>query len=597
MSRRKPQDNDRPGRKLWDTGAWKAAKFFIDYLSPHRWVFIPAMIALVITGALSVVFFKLLGKLAEHLLTNGPNLMQQATETVWLCMAVVSVQAVVAFFRIWLFAQASERALSSLRVDTFRKILRLPMAELQAHRIGELASRLSSDVETMRDTLVVTIPQLIRHSVMLSLALIIVVSVSLKLALFMLACIPVVIVLVALFGSRIRKLSRTAQDELAQTQVLVNESLTAITSVKAFANEDYEQSRYEQSIGRYLRAAVRAAMPRAIFVAFIIFAFSVALTAVAWFAARMLTQGQLNSDQLIQFGMFSAVVGASFAQFPELIAQFQRALGATDRVRELLQSDSEPIAPDTVSLPRPRGEIAFESVNFTYPSRPDAPVLRDLSFAVQSGQRIAIVGPSGAGKSTIVSLLFRFFEPSSGRFLLDGQDASQLPLHALRRHLALVPQEVLLFGGSIRSNIAYGRPDASEAEIQHAAREANAAQFIDQLPEGYDTLVGERGTQLSGGQRQRLAIARAILANPAILVLDEATSSLDAESERLVQDALERLMQGRTSIIIAHRLSTVRSADQILVLSQGAIVERGTHDELVAQPGSVYATLARLQLG
>jgi len=442
----------------------------------------------------------------------------------------------------------------------------------------------------------VTLPQLIRHSVMLCIALVIVLKMSFKLALFMLACIPVVIVLIAIFGSRIRKLSRATQDELAKSQVIVNESLTAITSVKAFANELFEIARYKNGVSHYLNTAVRASLPRAMFVAFIILAFSIALTLVAWFAARMLTYGEISKDQLIQFGMFSGVVGASFAVFPDLIASFQRALGATDRVREILTTDIEEETEGT-PVGRLRGDIEMQHVRFAYPSRSDVTVLHDFDFKARAGHRIALVGPSGSGKSTVVSLLFRFYDPSEGTILFDGQPIADMQLHSLRRNLALVPQEVLLFGGSIRENIAYGKPGATDDEIRHAAQQANAAQFIDTLPEGYDTLVGERGTQLSGGQRQRIAIARAILADPAILILDEATSSLDAESERLVQDALDKLMENRTSIIIAHRLSTVRRADQILVLSGGVILERGTHDELIGKDGGLYGTLAKLQLG
>ena len=585
-------------RKLFDPEAWKAARFFLSYLRPHKHVFIPAMIALALTGGLSALFFYYLGKLASDILADNPgaDLMTRVEHTVLICIAVVSVQAVIAFFRIWLFAQASERALSSLRMDTFSRIVRLPMATHFAHRTGEFASRLSNDVETIRETLVATIPQLIRHSVMLCIALVVVLKMSIKLALFMLACIPVVIVLVAIFGSRIRKRSRNTQDELAKSQVIVDESLTAITSVKAFANEDVQIARYQTGVSGYLQAAVSAALPRAMFVAFIIFAFSVALTLVAWFAARMLVNGELQRSQLVQFAAFSAVVGASFAMFPELIASFQRALGATDRVREILQSDIEESTHGQV-IEKLRGDIEVRHVNFAYPTRPDVTVLHDFDFKAAAGQRIALVGPSGAGKSTVVSLMFRFFDPDAGEILFDGVNIRDMQLKGLRRHLALVPQEVLLFGGSIRENIAYGKPGASDEEIRLAARQANAEQFIDKLPEGYETIVGERGTQLSGGQRQRIAIARAILADPAILILDEATSSLDAESERLVQDALDKLMENRTSIIIAHRLSTVRRADQILVMSGGAIIERGTHDELAAKPGSLYGTLAKLQLG
>jgi ATP-binding cassette subfamily B protein len=341
--------------------------------------------------------------------------------------------------------------------------------------------------------------------------------------------------------------------------------------------------------------ALRAATPRAAFIAFIIFSFSIALIVVVWAALTMLAEGEIATPALSRFAALSGMIAASFAQFSELITQLQRTLGATDRVRELLCEPMEP-QDESVQMRRFKGEIEVQDVSFAYPTRPDAVVLREFGFKAEAGQRIALVGPSGSGKTTTVSLLFRFYEPTSGSIRIDGQETKDMPLTLLRKNLALVPQEVLLFGGSIRENIAYGKPGASDAEIQEAARQANAHLFIEKLPEGYETQVGERGTQLSGGQRQRIAIARAILADPAILILDEATSSLDAESERLVQDALDKLMENRTSIIIAHRLSTVRRCDQILVLSGGTIVERGTHDELLAKSGSLYGTLARLQL-
>jgi ATP-binding cassette subfamily B protein len=419
---------------------------------------------------------------------------------------------------------------------------------------------------------------------------------SVKLSLFMVGTIPVVIVLIAIFGARIRKLTRKAQDNLAATQVVVDESLQSIVSVKAFRNEAFEIARYDKNLGEYLRTVIRAAAPRASFIAFIIFAFSVALILVTWFAMRMLDRGEIGRDELTQFAGLSGMIAASFMQFPELITQLQRALGATERVRELLRDETEPVETDTQPAKRFLGEIDMRDIRFAYPTRPDVTVLRDFDLHAKAGQRIALVGPSGSGKSTSISLLFRFYEPTSGEIRIDGQPIGEFSLTTLRRNLALVPQEVLLFGGSIRENIAYGRPGASEEEVIAAAKKANAHDFITQLPEQYNTIVGDRGTQLSGGQRQRIAIARAILADPAILILDEATSSLDAESERLVQDALDKLMENRTSIIIAHRLSTVRRCDQILVMSGGAILERGTHDELVGKKDGLYSSLAKLQL-
>ncbi len=586
-----------PAKKIWDRSAWRDAAFFLRYLRPHFNVFIPALLALATTAGLSVAFFNLLAEVAGKGLggASGPVWMAELKHSILILAGIVTIQAFIAFWRIMLFAKASERALAALRMETFSRIIRLPMTTLNTRRVGELASRLANDVESMRETLVVAIPMLIRHSVMLLGCLVLVLQISVKLALVMIGTIPVVIVMVAVFGARIRKLTRKAQDDLAQTQVVVEESLQSIVSVKAFANEAHEVARYNQNLGNFLKTAIRAAAPRAAFVSFIIFAFSLALIVVTWVALKMLSEGQIASENLARFAALSGLIASSFAQFSELITQLQRTLGATDRVREILL---EPVEPEEPNAPRVhfRGEIEMDDVSFSYAGRPEAPVLREFSFKAEAGQRIALVGPSGSGKTTAISLLYRFYEPTSGRIRVDGQPVQDMALTTLRRNLALVPQEVLLFGGSIRENIAYGKPGATEDEIIEAAKKANAHLFIEKQPQGYDTLVGERGTQLSGGQRQRIAIARAILADPAILILDEATSSLDAESERLVQDALDKLMENRTSIIIAHRLSTVRRCDQILVLSAGTIVERGTHDELVAKEGSLYGTLARLQL-
>ena len=591
-------EEERASKKLWDRAAWKDAGFFLTYLRPHYKVFIPALIALAITGGLTILFIKELAALAGKGIggASGPAWMAELNDTVWYLVAIISIQAFIAFWRILLFAKASERALAALRLDTFSRIIRLPMATLNQRRVGELASRLANDVEAMRETLVSTIPMLIRHSVMLLISLILILQMSVKLSLFMVGTIPVVIVMIAIFGSRIRKLTRKAQDNLAASQVVVDESLQSIVSVKAFRNESYELARYDKNLGEYLRTVIRAAVPRASFIAFIIFAFSVALIMVTWFAMRMLNDGSIGKEELTQFAGLTGMVAASFMQFPELITQLQRSLGATERVREILRDEIEP--DDSADAPKERfkGEIEMRGVSFAYVTRPEAVVLRDFDLSAKAGQHIALVGPSGSGKSTSISLLFRFYEPTTGEIFIDGKPIREMSLTTLRRNLALVPQEVLLFGGSIRENIAYGKPDASEEEIISAAKKANAHEFIVGLTEGYETLVGDRGAQLSGGQRQRIAIARAILADPAILILDEATSSLDAESERLVQDALDKLMENRTSIIIAHRLSTVRRCDQILAMSGGAILERGTHEELIAKPGGLYGSLAKLQL-
>jgi ATP-binding cassette subfamily B protein len=363
--------------------------------------------------------------------------------------------------------------------------------------------------------------------------------------------------------------------------------------VKSFTNEPIEATRYNRALESFLGVTMRGAKSRAAFLAFIIFALFGTIAFVTWYGAQMLANGQINGTNFVSFILFSIFVGASLGSFPEIISQFQQTAGATERLRELL--DTAPERTDGDANVKLGGALAFANLSFRYPSRPDVQVLKDLTFDVAPGQRVALVGPSGAGKSTVFSLILGFNDPESGEVLFDGCPASTLALQALRSQIAIVPQEVLLFGGSISENIAYGKPGATREEIEAAARQANAHEFIDELPEGFETLVGPRGTKLSGGQRQRIAIARAILADPRILLLDEATSALDSESERLVNEALERLMAGRTSLVIAHRLSTVRYADSILVFSHGKIVESGSHEQLIAKKGT-YRFLVETQL-
>ncbi|QIF06047.1 ATP-binding cassette domain-containing protein [Roseimicrobium sp. ORNL1] len=573
------------------------AAFFYKYLKPHAKVFVPAVLVLVITGGLTVLLPQLGSVLIDRALPAEGAALAQAKEDVnryaLMIAGVLGIQAIMAFWRILFFSRAAEGALVNVRQDTFSRILKLPMPLLQARRVGELGSRLANDVESIRESLVTTIPMFIRHTVILIGCLAVVLATSLKLSLFMLACIPAAILLVALFGKRIRKVSRQAQDELAASQVVVDESLQSIVSVKAYANEAYEIGRYGMFLDRFLKSAIRGAWLRGAFVAFVIFVFTSVVVLCVWFGVRMVQDGEITRKAFIALAFTTGALSASIAMLPELVSQLQKTGGALERVRELLEEPEEALEGEPVKL---RGAISMRDVWFRYPSRPEAPVLAEFNLEAAPGQKIALVGPSGAGKSTVVNLLYRFYQPDKGELLLDGRPSSDYPLASLRKNFALVPQEVLLFGGSIEENIRYGRPNATEAEIIEAAKQANAHQYIEKLPEGYKTLVGERGTQLSGGQRQRIAIARAILANPAILVLDEATSSLDSESERLVQEALDKLMENRTSIIIAHRLSTVRRADQILVMSGGTVVENGTHDELYAREHSLYRTLAKLQL-
>jgi ATP-binding cassette subfamily B protein len=392
------------------------------------------------------------------------------------------------------------------------------------------------------------------------------------------------------------KRSRTTQDELAQSANVVAEAFQGIANVKAFCNEVFEQKRYEARLTLFLKSVRRGAKARAMLVAFIIFAIFTAITIVLWYGTTLLIDQRLTPGELFAFTFYTIFIGGSLGSFADLYSNLQRSIGATQRVRELLGEPAETLGIAT-RVSRFRGDVVFERVGFAYPSRPGAEVLKELSFSVKAGRVVALVGPSGSGKSTIASLLLRFYEPQRGRILFDGRAAGDYSLHELRSQMALVPQEVLLFGGTIAENIAYGKPGAPPAEIEAAARRANAHEFITQFPEGYATVVGERGTKVSGGQRQRIAIARALLKDPSILILDEATSALDSESELLVQQALDELMKGRTCFVIAHRLSTIRNADAIVLLKDGAVLETGSHDELIAVADGAYRRMVELQHG
>jgi ABC-type multidrug transport system fused ATPase/permease subunit len=462
--------------------------------------------------------------------------------------------------------------------------------------VGELNSRISSDITQIQDTLTSTIAEFLRQFILIIGGVALLANESFKLTLLMLSVVPLVAVAAVIFGRFIRKYSKKVQDQVAESQVIVEETMQGISIVKAFANEWYEIARYNGKIKEIVKIAIKGGKYRGYFASFIIFCLFGAIVAVVWFGVRLSISGEMSVGQLISFVLYSTFVGASFGGIAELYAQIQKAVGATERVFELLEEIPEKIK-NTISdsNEKIKGDVSFKKVAFYYPSRKEIQVLKEVSFNANFGQKIAIVGPSGAGKSTIASLLLRFYDINAGEISIDGKNIYDYDLETLRGNMSIVPQDVILFGGTIRENIAYGKPNATEDEIIKAAKQANAFQFIKGFPEKFETIVGERGIKLSGGQRQRIAIARALLKNPCILILDEATSSLDSESEKLVQEALEILMEGRTSIIIAHRLSTIRSADQIIVLDEGTIKEQGTHRELIALENGIYKNLSNLQ--
>jgi ATP-binding cassette subfamily B protein len=574
-------------------------KWVLGYLMREKKIFLPSLAALFLTAILSLGFpyflKELIGNPADAM-RRGMDpavVLERSNRIVLMLVGVLALQATVAFFRVQGFIRSGESALNRLRRDLFDHLVRLPMSFFHEQRSGALSNRVSADLGVVRDTLLNTVPQAVRQSVVLVGGLVFIFISSWKLSLIMLGSVPVVVLAVAFFGRRVRGCSRDAQDALAEAGTVIEETVQAVADVKAFTNEPFEGRRYSRALDRFLTVTMRGAKNRAAFLSFIIFALFGTISFVVWHGARMLATGGITWTDFAAFILFSIFVGASLGSFPEIISQLQQTAGATERLRELM--DTAPERQDGEAEVKLGGALAFENVSFRYPSRQDVRVLEDVNFAIAPGNRVALVGPSGAGKSTTFSLILGFNPPESGQVLFDGRPADGLALRAIRSQIAIVPQEVLLFGGSIRENIEYGSPGASIGEIQRAAVEANAHDFIAALPDGYETIVGPRGTKLSGGQRQRIAIARAILANPRILLLDEATSALDAESERLVNEALERLMRGRTSLVIAHRLSTVRHADHILVFNQGRIVESGGHDELIKR-GGTYRLLVETQL-
>ncbi len=515
-----------------------------------------------------------------------------------LALLVLFGQGFVSFFRILWFVQVAERSLADIRRDTYFKLITLPMNFFSNRRVGELNSRISADLSQIQDTLTTTLAEMTRQLVLLIGGIAFLAIISIKLTLSLLVVLPVLIVIAIFFGRFIRKLSRKAQDKLAESNTIVEETLQGIANVKAFVNEAFEAGRYNTNIREVANIAITGAKYRGLFASFIVFGLFGAIVAVVAYGCILVSHHELSVGELFKFALYAAFVGSAMGSFPEMYANVQRAVGASERVLEILAEEGEDVSIiDTENEIKQKitGEIAFEHVNFHYPSRTEIEVLKDVSFEAGRGQRIALVGPSGSGKSTTAALILQFYHPQSGTILFDGKPASNFSLTDIRNQVAIVPQDVLLFGGTIRENIAYGKLKASEAEVLRAAERANAHEFIKSFPEGYDTIVGERGVKLSGGQRQRIAIARALLKNPSILILDEATSSLDSESERLVQEALEELMKNRTSIIIAHRLSTIREADKIIVLEKGKVLESGTHEELVADEKGLYRYLSQLQ--
>lgn len=570
-----------------------------DYIKPYRGYFLAAMLTLVLSSVTFLAFPKLAGEMLN--VAQGQNEYGLSIDQIALIfVAILIIQAVLSFFRTVFFAVVSENAMADARRETYGKLIGQYVEFFERRRVGELVSRLTSDINQMQNVISVGLAELLRQVITIIGIIAILIWDTPHLTWIMLAILPLSILISVFFGRYIKKFSKKRQDKLADSNTIVDETLQSFSVVKAFSNEKYEQTRYGKSLNEVVKISLGFARARGLFFMVLIPLLTGTIFFIIWRGAKMVQDGQMPAGDLLSFIFYSGILAGAFASLSSFYATLSSAVGATERVMDIINSSPEiQISKGSHTVVQPLkmyGDIEFENVHFEYPTRNDVPVLKGINLKVNSGEKVALVGSSGAGKSTIASLLLRFYPDYEGSIKVDGQEIGQYDLTAYRNNFGIVPQEIILFGGTIKENIGYGLTDSSDTEIIEAAKKANAWEFIQKFPDGLDTVVGERGIKLSGGQRQRVAIARAILRDPKILILDEATSALDAESESLVQDALNTLMEGRTSIIIAHRLSTIRDVDCIYVLKNGHIVESGNHEDLFNKFNGVYRQLNLLQV-
>jgi ABC-type multidrug transport system fused ATPase/permease subunit len=590
-----------PKAKLSKENFKKSFRLF-KYLGKSKWIFGLGMFFVAGTAAVGLYFPIVAGKMFGYLgqTAMAADIFKDSVKgTGSELLILLVIQGLVSFGRVYTFSIVTENILKGLRTDTFKKLVQMPMQFFSKNQVADLSSRLSTDINVISEAFTVNIAEVIRQAIVgVGGLCLLVYFTSWDVAKWFIIIIPPLTVVAILYGKKIRGYSKALQDKISESSVIVSEALTGITSVKAFTNEALEIGRYEKVTTEIRKFGIMYGVMRGTFFAFIIMCIFGSIFFILYKMLLLMKAGELSSENFGIFMMLSLFVAGSLGGLPEQLASIQRALGATDRVFDIIDDVNEEInltIRGNTNLKRVKGDLEFKNIQFTYPTRPDYTVLKNVSFSAKAGQTIALVGSSGSGKSTLASLALRFYEPNAGEYSIDGKRSVDYELTELRDQMAIVPQDVLLFGGSIRDNILYGKPNASEEELIEAAKQANAYDFIMSFPDKFDTLVGDRGIQLSGGQRQRVAIARAVLKNPSILILDEATSSLDSESERLVQEALDKLMVGRTSIVIAHRLSTIRNADKIVVLQKGEVVESGTHQELINNESGLYQKLSKLQ--
>lgn len=593
MADRQSGDEKKSRRINWASLRRGAALY--KYIRPYQGQFLLGMLFLFLSSAANLAFPKYLGDLVNA--SSADDFISQVQQIALLLFGILLLQAIFSYFRIVLFVRVAEKALAALRQATYQKLLQLPMRFFNSRRVGELNSRISSDITQLQETFTTTLAEFIRQLVIIIGGISLLMFTSVKLTFFMLAVLPVVVLAAVAFGRFIRRYSKQVQNEVAESNTIVEETLQGIASVKAYANEFFELQRYTQKTEQVAETAIKGGHYRAAFASFIVLGLFGAVVAVIWRGSILIGQGLMDAGQLFSFVLYSSFIGGSIGGMADVYARIQRAVGATEELLDIFDFESEAIVVNAPvpSMPRLRGDITFNQLRFSYPSRAEVEVIKEISVVIEAGETVALVGASGSGKTTLTNLLLGFYPVDEGSILIDGRPLADYDLSSYRQQLALVPQDVFLFGGSIAENIRYGKPDATHEEVEAAARKAFAHDFIQAFPEGYQTLVGERGIQLSGGQRQRVAIARALLKDPAILLLDEATSALDSESEAEVQKALDALMVGRTSLVIAHRLSTVKHADKILVLEGGELLEAGAPADLLQREDSRYKELLRLQ--
>lgn len=583
-----------PKKKITAEGLKNAFRLY-RYIKPYRIEYGIGILFLLGSSGASLAFPKLLGDLVNA--GNEGVLAENLNRVALLLAGTLIIQSAFSYFRVVLFVNVSEKAIASLRQAAFNHIIRLPLKYFDKHRVGELNSRISADISLLHDSLTYTLAEFIREIIVIVGGITLLAFTSWKLTIFMLAILPAVVLTAVFFGRFIRKYSKTVQKKVAESNTIVEETLQGIRSIKTYTNELYEFNRYKSKSNEAALIGIKGGKYRGAFASFMILGMFGALVAVIWKGVSLMSAGEIDTGELFSFVIYSGFIAGTIAGIAGTFTQIQKFIGATEELFDVLKEETEDIDDAVEIAPDQhiKGAILMRDIRFSYPSRPGEIVLNGVSMDIKENQLVAVVGPSGAGKSTLTALLLRLHDPDSGIIEFDRRPSSSFSLTALRRQIAIVPQDIFLFGGTIRENIAYGKPGASENEIDNAAEKANALEFINSFPDKFETLVGERGTQLSGGQRQRIAIARAVLKDPRVLILDEATSSLDSESERLVQDALEKLMKGRTSIVIAHRLATVRKADKIIVLDKGIVSESGTHEELIQIEGGLYRNLSAMQ--